>query len=113
MLCGKFRLNCLKPQNSTLLRLSAHSLYSITAFTPPDTDQHARPNHHSGTGIYGTLYSNEWCFCQQYYLTGPEIYNIAFTRTDFGLASAWGVSMLVALAARPVCTLYPRNLSQS
>jgi len=27
-----------------------------------------------------------------------EIYNIAFTRTDFGLASAWGVSMLVALA---------------
>ena len=28
-----------------------------------------------------------------------EIYTIAFTRTDFGLASAWGVSMLVALAA--------------
>jgi multiple sugar transport system permease protein len=28
-----------------------------------------------------------------------EIYNIAFTRTDFGLASAWGVSMLVALSA--------------
>jgi multiple sugar transport system permease protein len=28
-----------------------------------------------------------------------EIYNTAFTRTDFGLASAWGVSMLVALAA--------------
>jgi multiple sugar transport system permease protein len=28
-----------------------------------------------------------------------EIYNAAFTRTDFGLASAWGVSMLVALAA--------------
>jgi len=27
-----------------------------------------------------------------------EIYNIAFTRTDFGLASAWGVSMLVALS---------------
>ena len=27
-----------------------------------------------------------------------EIYNTAFTRTDFGLASAWGVSMLVALA---------------
>ena len=25
-------------------------------------------------------------------------YNIAFTRTDFGLASAWGVSMLVALS---------------
>jgi multiple sugar transport system permease protein len=28
-----------------------------------------------------------------------EIYNAAFTRTDFGLASAWGVSMLVALSA--------------
>jgi multiple sugar transport system permease protein len=28
-----------------------------------------------------------------------EIYNTAFTRTDFGLASAWGVSMLVALSA--------------
>ena len=28
-----------------------------------------------------------------------EIYDAAFTRTDFGLASAWGVSMLVALAA--------------
>jgi len=27
-----------------------------------------------------------------------EIYNIAFTRTDFGLASAWGVSMLLALS---------------
>ena len=27
-----------------------------------------------------------------------EIYNTAFTRTDFGLASAWGVSMLVALS---------------
>jgi multiple sugar transport system permease protein len=27
-----------------------------------------------------------------------EIYNAAFTRTDFGLASAWGVSMLVALS---------------
>lgn len=27
-----------------------------------------------------------------------EMYNAAFTRTDFGLASAWGVSMLVALA---------------
>lgn len=27
-----------------------------------------------------------------------EIYNIAFTRTDFGLASAWGVSLLVALS---------------
>lgn len=27
-----------------------------------------------------------------------EIYKIAFTRTDFGLASAWGVSMLVALS---------------
>lgn len=27
-----------------------------------------------------------------------EIYNIAFARTDFGLASAWGVSMLVALS---------------
>ncbi len=28
-----------------------------------------------------------------------EIYNTAFTRTDFGLASAWGVSMLVILSA--------------
>ena len=28
-----------------------------------------------------------------------QIYDAAFTRTDFGLASAWGVSMLVALAA--------------
>lgn len=28
-----------------------------------------------------------------------EIYNTAFIHTDFGLASAWGVSMLVALAA--------------
>jgi len=28
-----------------------------------------------------------------------EMYNAAFTRTDFGLASAWGVSMLVTLAA--------------
>ncbi len=27
-----------------------------------------------------------------------QIYDAAFTRTDFGLASAWGVSMLVALA---------------
>lgn len=27
-----------------------------------------------------------------------EIYNTAFTRTDFGLASAWGVSMLVTLS---------------
>lgn len=27
-----------------------------------------------------------------------EIYNAAFTRTDFGLASAWGVSMLAALS---------------
>jgi multiple sugar transport system permease protein len=27
-----------------------------------------------------------------------EIYNTAFTRTDFGLASAWGVSMFVALS---------------
>jgi multiple sugar transport system permease protein len=27
-----------------------------------------------------------------------EIYNTAFTRTDFGLASAWGVSMLIALS---------------
>lgn len=28
-----------------------------------------------------------------------QIYDAAFTRTDFGLASAWGVSMLVALSA--------------
>ena len=44
-----------------------------------------------------------------------EIYNIAFTRTDFGLASAWGVSMLVALAAFSVLyVLFTReNLSQS
>jgi multiple sugar transport system permease protein len=28
-----------------------------------------------------------------------EMYTAAFTRTDFGLASAWGVSMLVALSA--------------
>lgn len=49
-------------------------------------------------------------FAEPFFLTqgGPansttspvlEIYNTAFTRTDFGLASAWGVSMLVALSA--------------
>jgi len=27
-----------------------------------------------------------------------EMYDAAFTRTDFGLASAWGVSMLLALS---------------
>jgi multiple sugar transport system permease protein len=39
-----------------------------------------------------------------------EMYNIAFTRTDFGLASAWGVSMLVALSAFSVLyVIFSRN----
>jgi multiple sugar transport system permease protein len=44
-----------------------------------------------------------------------EIYNTAFTRTDFGLASAWGVSMLVALAAFSILyVIFTReNLSKS
>jgi multiple sugar transport system permease protein len=44
-----------------------------------------------------------------------EIYNTAFTRTDFGLASAWGVSMLVALSAFSILyVLFTReNLSKS
>ncbi|HLO29567.1 MAG TPA: sugar ABC transporter permease [Anaerolineales bacterium] len=44
-----------------------------------------------------------------------EIYNTAFTRTDFGLASAWGVSMLVALATFSILyVVFTReNLSKS
>jgi multiple sugar transport system permease protein len=44
-----------------------------------------------------------------------EIYNTAFTRTDFGLASAWGVSMLVALATFSILyVMFTReNLSKS
>jgi multiple sugar transport system permease protein len=39
-----------------------------------------------------------------------EIYNTAFTRTDFGLASAWGVSMLVALSAFSILyIIFSRN----
>ncbi|MGB8981234.1 MAG: sugar ABC transporter permease, partial [Anaerolineales bacterium] len=43
-----------------------------------------------------------------------EIYNAAFTRTDFGLASAWGVSMLVALSVFSVLYIVftRRDLSQ-
>jgi multiple sugar transport system permease protein len=44
-----------------------------------------------------------------------EIYNAAFTRTDFGLASAWGVSMLVALSVFSILyvMLTRENVSKS
>jgi multiple sugar transport system permease protein len=38
-----------------------------------------------------------------------EIYNTAFTRTDFGLASAWGVSMLTALAVFSIFYIWLTN----
>ena len=34
-----------------------------------------------------------------------QIYDAAFVRTDFGLASAWGVSMLVALSAFSILSI--------
>jgi multiple sugar transport system permease protein len=39
-----------------------------------------------------------------------QIYDAAFTRTDFGLASAWGVSMLVVLSVFSILyILFTRN----